>query len=378
MAEMTRRERILASADKKQADKLPFFHWWRHMQTGWAERECRNRGMGIAWLRPPYVTKLHGVEVTEARAVVSGRAIVRRTYTTPVGTVFEDEFRESGTGQWKANRSWLSATPWLTAHLIKGPEDYPAVKYIAENTEYLPDYFPLEQAADWLGEDGIMVDALPHSPLQMFLIYWVGSEGGSCFLHLADYPELVEDLLGAVSKSREPMYEIAAKSPAPASFCGDNVDGGLLGARLFEQYCMPEYEKQAAILHRHGKLMMVHMDGRLDNIKHLIPRTPVDIIEAFHPLPMGDLPLDEARALWKDKVIWMGFPGSIFHMGPQATIAHMLSLLREAVPGTQFAVEMSTENQVSNESLCALTSVLEKVELPITIEAVERLAREFR
>jgi hypothetical protein len=141
---------------------------------------------------------------------------------------------------------------------------------------------------------------------------------------------------------------------------------------------MPEYEKQAAILHRHGKLMMVHMDGRLDNVKHLIPRTPVDIIEAFHPLPMGDLSLDEARALWKDKVIWMGFPGSVFHMGPQATIEHMLSLLKEAVPGTQFAVEMSTENQVSNANLCALTSVLEKVELPITIEAVERLAREFR
>jgi hypothetical protein len=39
---------------------------------------------------------------------------------------------------------------------------------------------------------------------------------------------------------------------------------------------------------------------------------------------------------------------------------------------------MSTENQVSNENLCALTSALEKVELPITIEAVERLARELR
>jgi hypothetical protein len=56
----------------------------------------------------------------------------------------------------------------------------------------------------------------------------------------------------------------------------------------------------------------------------------------------------------------------------------MLSLLKEAVPGTQFAVEMSTENQVSNENLCALTSVLETVELPITLEAVERLARDLR
>jgi hypothetical protein len=378
MAEMTPRERILASARRQRADKLPFFHWFRHMQHGRAERECRNRGMGIAWLRPPYVTKLHGVEVTEAHAVVDGRPIVRRTYTTPVGTVSEDEFREPGTGQWKTNRSWLSSTPWLTAHLIKGPEDYPAVKYLAEHTEYFADYFPLEQAIDWLGEDGIMVDALPHSPLQMFLIYWVGSEGGRCFLELADYPELVEDLLQAVSRSQESMYEIAAKSPAPMSFCGDNIDGSLMGARLFEKYCMPEYEKQAAILHRHEKLMMVHMDGRLDNLKHLIPRTPIDIIEAFHPVPMGDLALDEALALWKDKVIWQGFPSSSFQAGPKATIEHMLSLLKEAIPGERFAVEMSTENQVSNENLCALTSVLEKVELPITVEAVERIARDLR
>ncbi len=378
MPEMTRRERILASAHKQRADKLPFFHWWRHMQTGWAERECRNRGMGIAWLRPPYVTRMHGVEVTEARAVVGGRSIIRRTYSTPVGAVFEDEFREPGTGQWHANRSWRSVTPWLTSHLIKEPEDYKVVKYIAENTEYVADYFPIDQATEWLGEEGIVLDNLPHSPLQMLLIFWVGSEGGRCFLHLADYPDLVEDLLRAVSRSREPMYEIAAKSAAPVSFCGDNIDGGLMGARLFERYCMPEYEKQAQILHRHDKLMAVHMDGRLDNIKHLIPRTPIDIIEAFHPLPMGDLPLAEALTLWKDKVIWMGFPDSVFQMGPQATREHMLNLLVAAVPGDRFAVEMSTENPVSNENLCALTSVLEKAELPLTPEAVECTARALR
>ena len=141
---------------------------------------------------------------------------------------------------------------------------------------------------------------------------------------------------------------------------------------------MPEYEKQAAVLHEHGKLMLVHMDGRLDNLKHLIPRTPIDIIEALHPKPMGDLALDEALALWKDKVVWMGFPSSTFQAGPKATIEHMLGLLKEAIPGERFAVEMSTENQVSNENLRALTSVLEKIELPITVEAIERVARDLR
>lgn len=88
---MTRRERLLAATRKQRADRLPFFHYWRHCQTGWAERECRNRGMGMNWVRPPYVEKLHGVDVTEKRAVISGRPTIRRTYSTPVGSAYENE-----------------------------------------------------------------------------------------------------------------------------------------------------------------------------------------------------------------------------------------------------------------------------------------------
>jgi hypothetical protein len=333
--------------------------------------------MGINWLRPPYVMRLHGVEVTEAPAVVEGKTMVRRTYSTPVGKVFEEEWREPGVGQWHANRSWRGVTPWLTSHLIKGPEDYAVVKYIVEHTEYLADYFPIEQAMDWLGDEGVVLDNLPHSPLQMTLIYWVGSEGGRLFFHLADYPDLVEDLLGSVSRSREPLYEIAARSPAPIAMCGDNVDGALVGPRLFEKYFMPEYEKQAKVLHRHGKLMAVHMDGRLAVLKNLIPQTFIDIIEGFHPLPMGDLPLDEALSLWKDKAIWMGFPDSVYQLGPQATRERALGLLREALSGGRLAVAMSTENPVSNLNLITLTSILEKATLPLTGEVVDRIAREM-
>ena len=376
MAEMTRRERIMACALKQRADKLAFYHYWRHCQTGWAERECRNRGMGMNWLRPPYVMRMHGVNITETPAVVKGKTIVRRTYSTPVGSVYEEEWREPGVGLWHANRSWRGVTPWLTSHLIKEPEDYKVVKYMVENTEYLADYFPIEQAMDWLGEEGVVLDNLPHSPLQMMLIYWVGSEGGRFFFHLADYPDLVEDLLRATSKSREPIYEIAAKSPAPISMCGDNIDGALMGPRLFEKYFLLEYEKQAKVLHKHGKLMAVHMDGRLAVLKDLIAETPIDIIEAFHPLPMGDLPLDEALSLWKDKAIWVGFPDSVYQLGPQATKEHALSLLREAIPGDRVAIAMSTENPVSNENLIALTSVLEKAYLPLTAEELDKIAKE--
>jgi hypothetical protein len=272
-------------------------------------------------------------------------------------------------------RGWTGNLPWTIEHLIKTPDDYQVMKYIVEHTEYVADFFPVEQAIEWLGEDGVVVDMLPHSPMQMLMIHWVGSGGGRIFYHLADHPELVEDLAQAVSKSREPLYEIAARSPAPIAFCGDNIDGGLVSPKLFQKYFMPEYEKQAKALHARGKLMSVHMDGRLNSLKDLIARTPIDIVEALHPPPMGDLPIDEALALWPDKTIWLGFPGSVYQSGPAATKQFALELLREIGPGDRFAIAMSTENQVTNANLRMLTAVLEHTELPLTLEVIERIER---
>ena len=371
MAEMTRRERLLAATHGERADKLPFFHYWRHSQVGWAEREARNRGMGMNWNRPPYVEKLHDVEVTEAQvALPSGQTVTRRTYKTPVGTIYQDDKKEPGTGQWHAQRGWKDVSPWQVSRYVKEPEDYEVLKYVVEHTEYVADYFPVEQALDWLGEDGLVLDSLPHSPMQMLMIDWVGSEGGRFFYHLADYPDLVEDTYRAISKSREPMYEIAAKSPAAITLCGDNVDGFLVSPGIFEKYFLPEYEKQAKVLHDHGKLMGVHMDGRVRSLKDLIADSPVDIVEALHPPPMGDLPIGEALSLWKDKAVWVGFPAGIYALGPEATQEHALELLGDIDPGDRVALAMSTENLVSNENLLALTAVLEGADLPLTEEKI--------
>ncbi len=378
MTEMTRYERIMTATHKKRADKLPFLALWRHLQIGWPGRECRNRGMGLSWQRPPYITKMHGVDSTETQVAssgVSGGGVLRRTYSTPVGSIYLDEKREPGVEQWKGLASWRDVQPWQTERLIKGPEDYKVLKYMVENTEYIPYYFPIEQAMDWLGDDGVVVDGLPHSPMQMLMIDWIGSEGGRFFIHHAKYPDLVEDLYRAISKSREPLYEIAAKSPAPITMCGDNLDGVLVNPKLFQKYLMPEYEKQAKVLHEHGKLMQVHMDGRVGVLKDLIAKTPIDIIEGLTAPPMGDLPIGEALSLWKDKVVWTGFPGSVLILGPEVVKKHALNLLRDVGSGDRLVVELGTETLISNENLLLLTSILENADLPLTKEKIDRIER---
>jgi hypothetical protein len=374
---MTAREKILATLHGDRAEKLPFFHWWRHSQIGKAERECRNRGMGMCWSRPSHIMTMHNVDRTERQDVSTGVVVQRRIYRTPVGTIYLDEKRERGVEQWHALRSWRDVSPWQIHRLIKEPQDYDVLKYMVEHTEYKPYYFPIEQAKEWLGDDGIVIAGLPHSPMQMLMIDWVGSEGGRFYIHHAKYRDKVEELYEAISKSYEAMYEIAAKSPADMVMFGDNIDGVLVNPRLYEKYFMPEYEKCAKILHEHNKIMATHMDGRVGILKDLIAKSPQDVIEALHPPPMGDLPISDALSLWKDKVIWMGYPGSVYVLGSEAVKKHALSLLRTIVPGDRLCVEMSTENLVSNKNLLTLTSVLENAELPLTDEKIDRIEKDL-
>ena len=375
MAEMTRRNRILATSRKERADKLPFLHNWRHSQLGCAERECRNRGMGISWARPCYIQKMHNVESTEQQEVSTGTVEVRRTYSTPVGSIYMDEKKEPGVGQWHAQRSWNDVQPWAKSRLIKKPEDYDVLKYMVENTEYIPDYFPIEQAKEWLGDDGVVLSWIPKTPMSLLMIELVGSEEGRFYIHHARYRDKVEEIYEAMSRSLEPVYEIAAKSPAEIIWIPENLEGYLVNPMLFEKYFMPEYEKCARVVHEHGKLLGAHMDGRLNVLKDLIAKTPIDIIEAFHPPPMGDLPIREALSLWKEKVIWLGYPAAVYTLGPEEVKKQALELLRSAVPCERLVISMSSENLVSNENLLMLTSILENAELPLTEEKIDRIEK---
>ena len=49
--------------------------------------------------------------------------------------------------------------------------------------------------------------------------------------------------------------------------------------------------------------------------------------------------------------------------------------MREIGAGERVVVTMSAENLVSNENLLALTSVLEKAELPLTDEKIDEIER---
>jgi hypothetical protein len=315
------------------------------------------------------------VDIIESVGPTSGLDANLKEYHTPIGTLTERLKKEPGVGKWKAQRSWRDVTPWTVERRIKKPEDYEIMKFMVEDTVYRADYFPIEQAKEWLGEDGVVMAHLPHSPMQMLMIDWVGTP--TFYIHHAKYRNKVEGLYQAIDEKYEEMYKIAADSPADAVMFGDNLDGVLVNPVLFKKYFIPTYEKCARIVHDRGKLLISHFDGRLNALKELIAKCPQDVIEAFHPPPMGDLPIYEALELWEDKVILVGFPGSIYSLGTEAVRKHLIDLLYSSIPGERLGIEVSTENLVSNTNLLTLCNILENASLPLTQKKMKKIKHKF-
>jgi len=379
LAGMTVRERLVAALHRRPVDRVPLMHWDRHFPRGQVEREVRSRGMGLCISLPFCVASSPNVELIQSTELTGGVKMSRYTYHTPVGSVSELFKPGIGSGQGISGRDFRGLTPWRVSpeqggRLIKRPEDYDIVRFMVEDTRYTRYYDALNDFQRYLGEDGIVVASLPHSPFQMLLIDWVGPV--QLYKDYARHRERVEKLYEALVENYRLMYPLAADAPVEYVGYGDNIDGVLVSPALFERYYAPNYDELAEMVHGQGKVLGCHMDGRLKVLVPLIAKTKLDVIEAFTPPPMGDLAVDEALSLWRDKVLWINFPASVYVAGgPAAARTHLIGLLRSAVPGDRVILAASTENYVPLEVVKTITDVMEKATYPLTREALDAIER---
>lgn len=369
---MNYRERILRALRGEQVDKIPWVHYDRHFPRGEKEREIRNLGMGLCCSRPCLVMEHPNVEIVQS---TKPDGLIVKTYHTPLGSVTEKLKAGVGYGEGRYGRDWKGHVPRRVEYLIKKPEDYKVVKFIVEDTEYKPYYEAIEDAEHHLGGDGIVHVHLGYSPLQTIIIEMSGVE--RFYIDYVRNKKKVLELYDALDRKYEEKYRIAADSPGDFFLYGDNIDGYLISPSFFEQYCIPAYNKCARELHSTRRILGVHMDGRLKSLANIIGKAEIDVVEAFTPPPMGDLPIDEALSLWKDKVIWMNYPSSVYVMGPSAVRRHLIHLLESVMPGNRLLITASTENVIAEESLLAATEILAETTLPLTEEKVKEIERRF-
>ena len=329
---MTARERILTVLERDIPDMVPWAFYSTLIPQGEVEREARNKGCGIILWKPAWRMEMQNIEVSVKEDWSNERIkTITCTYHTPLGDISEKIREDPG-----------YHSKWITEYLIKNINDYKIMRFIIENTYYYEDYNSFREFQEDLGEDGVIFASVGPSPLQRLLHELMGVERFS--LDFYDHPKQVEELLHLIEEKQDEVFHIAANSPAKIVYSDDSVTGNITEPRLFKKYCLPFYNKQAGLLHQKNKIYGVHMDGKLKCLRDLIKEAKNDLIDSFTlPEQGGDLPLEEARNIWKDKVIAVNFPASISLKGRDEAKKFIFKLLKKASPANNFMLHISED-----------------------------------
>jgi len=320
---MRMRERIIEALTWGEPDYVPWIPKKSHTpRDPQILDRLLSKGMGISYPVSVFKTSRPNVE-HESR--VSGEHRVD-VFRTPVGEV--RQITRTGLPSEQGERG----DSWVVERMIKGPDDYAAVKFMVEDEVYEPAYEGLEEMEEKVAQHGVLQTGTGYTPLMQLVVNYMGFK--RLVIELRRRREKVEELLEAIDGKMKERMGIVARSPVRIVNIGDNIDGLLINPDLFEKYCVPRYQEYSEILHRGGKIAQSHMDGRLACLKDLIPETGLDVVQAFTPPPIGDLPLSEARRKWGEELaIWVNVPEVIFYRPADGVKSYIRSLLREAAPG---------------------------------------------
>jgi len=332
------RQDILAVLHGRAPGRVPWTIHHELLPRGSLERELRAQGLAIVdkGVRP-YQEGHHRVSLEERCGWEGGARRILRTWHTPLGEL----------------RGRLRVGPdgslWTEEYPLKSAADFRLLEYISADTEYRPNDEAVAAAQRAMGEDGLVLCRMMRSPLQRLLTEWLGTVGVS--YALADAPRPLDRLLSCLEAGDEQALRIAARSPAEAVWSAENLTGDIVGPEMFRRYHGPYYDRAARILQAGGKLYGVHLDGRLKSLKKAIGDSALDFVEGFTPPPLGDLELEEARAAWPGKAIWLNIPGTLFLSDGRKVVRELQELLRRGMAAGGFLLTLTEEFPEPERSL---------------------------
>lgn len=239
-----------------------------------------------------------------------------RRIITPVGTLTERREYSAPSFSWG-----------ITEHLVKEAADLRILRYIMEQRSYRPCPERIAEIDRDYGDFGLPIVAVPGSPLTELNKSWAGIMG-MCYL-LADAPAEVQKTLDAIAESQSRLYDITAACNCNYVMVCENLTGETMGG-YFNEYLAPYLARRTDHLHRHGKKVIIHIDGTLRGVLEKIAGTGIDCVDAITPAPVGDVPVTELRHLAGDRLLILGgLPGAMF--APPFTAKDMERHVRDII-----------------------------------------------
>lgn len=266
---------------------------------------------------------------------------LRTIMETPVGTITS-----------LARPSALAYTP--VEHPVKTRDDYRVAEFIVRDRVYEPVYDFYRAEVEKMGTAGKVIAHTMYEPLMDIQVSWVGQEQ-FCY-ELQDNEDAILSLHQALVENHRKMYAVVAASPADYVLYGGNVVPEMLGpdrVRDLIATCWTEFGDR---LHEQGKFVGCHLDANNHTILETVRDSGLDFIEAFTPPPDCTVAVDDARAAWPAKRLWINFPSSIHIASDEDIREATLEIVRQA--GDRTAFLMGVTEDIPREHIDRSVSII--------------------
>ena len=167
-----------------------------------------------------------------------------------------------------------------------------------------------------------------------FTVEYVAQQRGKqqAMCDLIESPDFVHRIIRKATEIAIQKSHALCEAGVDALYLGE-VFGGVIGPRLFEEFCVPYIAELVEAVRPHGVLTYLHICGNSTRILELMADTGVDCIEPLDPL--GGVEVADAKRRVGDRVALMGGVNTVaLAQGGLAEVqAECERCLNEGAPG---------------------------------------------
>lgn len=297
---MTTRERWWAALRFEPVDRLPF---WPKLDAAYPRAQVGPfNQMAISELHAWMGSDEHVGVPACVREVRTRTSVKTATRDGEQVTVYRTPFGETQ----MIKRFDPTSQAWHPMVFpVRDLETLKLMTALFEDTRVALDDEKLAQATARVravGEDGFTHTSIGESPLMYFVEWLAGVE--NAHLLLADYPDEVEALFAAIHRMLLAKAELLAEhSPTDVLYMVENTSTTLISPRQYRRYCYPHISAYGEVTRCHGRVLILHMCGKLKLLLPDLATIPAQAFEAFTAPPLGSTRLIDGRTQCPDKCL---------------------------------------------------------------------------